>query len=262
MPCSSSVASASAKSIVANLHGVAADRPLRRQRRRQELAPPCGRCASRCAACREPRGRRRTRVLGRRSGRGLGTRSTMGRREPSRGGTLVERLGAASRRSSAATSTSFSTSLRSTSSTTRRRRPGSSPTSSRLRSAAPGLRANFLVGAPRGRPREARWFKGQIPNLFANYLRLDHLDRDGGRAAILGPIERYNELAGRGESSVEPELVEAVLDQVAAGRVDLGRAGRGGVETDEERIEAPYLQLVLERLWEVERAAGRTSSAW
>ena len=119
----------------------------------------------------------------------------------------------------------------------------------------PGLRAHFLVGLREDALAKLDAFKGQIPNLFANYLRLDHLDRNGARAAILGPIERYNELTGE-EVSVEPELVEALLDQVAAGRVDVGRAGRGGVETDEERIEAPYLQLVLERLWEIERESG------
>jgi WD40 repeat protein len=121
----------------------------------------------------------------------------------------------------------------------------------------PGLRANFLLGLREDALAKLDAFKGQLPNLFANYLRLDHLDRHGGRAAILGPIDRYNELTGQ-EIGAEPELVEAVLDQVAAGRVDVGRAGRGGVEADEERIEAPYLQLVLERLWEVERERGST----
>jgi len=118
-----------------------------------------------------------------------------------------------------------------------------------------GLRANFLVGLREDALAKLDAFKGRIPNLFANYLRLDHLDRRGARAAILGPVERYNELTG-GSVRVEPELVEGVLDEVAAGKVDVGRAGRGGVETDAERIEAPYLQLVLERLWEVERARG------
>src|SRR2546428_3675204 len=98
-------------------------------------------------------------------------------------------------------------------------------------------------------------FKGRIPKLCANCVRLDQLDRRGARSAILGPVERYNELTGQ-SVRVEPELVEAVLDQVAAGRVDVGQAGRGGVETDEERVEAPYLQLVLERLWEAERERG------
>ena len=119
----------------------------------------------------------------------------------------------------------------------------------------PGLRANFLLGLREDALAKLDAFKGRIPNLFANYLRLDHLDTEGGRAAILGPIERYNELTGE-TVEVEPELVEAVLDQVAAGEVDVGRSGRGGVEKDEDRIEAPYLQLVLERLWQVERERG------
>ena len=119
----------------------------------------------------------------------------------------------------------------------------------------PGLRANFLLGLREDALAKLDAFKGGIPNLFANYLRLDHLDHAGARAAILGPVEHYNELTG-GSVRVEPELVEAVLDEVAAGRVDVGGAGRGGVEADAERVEAPYLQLVLERLWEAERERG------
>jgi WD40 repeat protein len=119
----------------------------------------------------------------------------------------------------------------------------------------PGLRANFLLGLREDALAKLDAFKSRIPNLFANYLRLDHLDTEGGRAAILGPVERYNELTGEAVA-VEPELVDAVLDQVAAGEVDVGRSGRGGVEKDTDRIEAPYLQLVLERLWQVERERG------
>jgi WD40 repeat protein len=121
-----------------------------------------------------------------------------------------------------------------------------------------GLRANFLLGLREDALAKLDAFKGQIPNLFANYLRLDHLDRAGARAAILGPVEHWNELTGE-SVHVEPELVEAVLDEVAAGKVDVGQAGRGGVEADEKRIEAPYLQLVLERLWEAERERGSST---
>src|SRR5262249_48613511 len=55
--------------------------------------------------------------------------------------------------------------------------------------------------------------------------------------------------------TAEPALVESVLDDVAVGKVDLVRAGVGEVRERpaDERIEAPYLQLVLERLWEAER---------
>jgi WD40 repeat protein len=121
-----------------------------------------------------------------------------------------------------------------------------------------GLRANFLLGIREDSLAQLDAFKARIPNLFANSLRLDRLDRVAARAAIEGPLERYNELAANeDEVSTEPELADAVLEQVAVGRVDLGQAGRGGVEEeDRDRIEAPYLQLVLERLWEVEMARG------
>ena len=58
----------------------------------------------------------------------------------------------------------------------------------------------------------------------------------------------------------EDELVEEILDSVRAGRIQLGPSGRGGAEDAEDggRIEAPYLQLVLERMWNVERERGST----
>jgi WD40 repeat protein len=122
-----------------------------------------------------------------------------------------------------------------------------------------GLRANFLLGVREDALAELNAFKGRIPNLFANTLRLDRLDRRAGEAAIVGPVREFNQLQPtEGQVEIEPELIEVVLREVAAGRVDLGRSGRGGVEAeaDEGRIEAPYLQLVLERLWEVERSRG------
>jgi len=85
--------------------------------------------------------------------------------------------------------------------------------------------------------------KAQIPNVFANQVRLEHLDRTAARAAILGPVERWNELTGE-TVAVEPELVGAVVQEVA------------GEGRSRDRVEAPYLQLVLERIWESERDAG------
>jgi WD40 repeat protein len=121
-----------------------------------------------------------------------------------------------------------------------------------------GLRVNFLIGIREDSLASLDAFKARIPNLFGNSLRLDRLERGAARAAILGPLERYNELVPAGEGvEAQPELVEEVLDEVAAGRVELGLSGRGGVgEDDSNRIEAPYLQLVLERLWEVETSRG------
>ena len=74
-----------------------------------------------------------------------------------------------------------------------------------------------------------------FPNLFGNYLRLEHLDRDAGRRAIAGPLERHNELEPDQAVAIEPELIEAVLDEVQTGRVELGQTGRGAVEVREQR---------------------------
>jgi WD40 repeat protein len=122
------------------------------------------------------------------------------------------------------------------------------------------VRANLLISIREDALAQLDAFKAQIPNLFGNSLRLDRLTRDSGRRAILGPLERYNELASpERRMEAEPELVEEVLDSVAAGRIQLGASGRGGAENgspDSGLIEAPYLQLVLERLWEVETERG------
>ena len=124
-----------------------------------------------------------------------------------------------------------------------------------------GLRASFLVALREDALARLDRFKASIPGLFGNYLRLDYLDRAAGREAIVGPVERYNQIvASEDQVAIEPELVDAVLDQVAAGRVALGDVGRGVVadaEVDGEgRIETPFLQLVMERLWTAERDAG------
>jgi WD40 repeat protein len=123
----------------------------------------------------------------------------------------------------------------------------------------PGLRVNVLLGIREDSLAKLDLFKSRIPNLFANYVRLDHLDRVAARAAVVGPLERLNELAQAEEPyRAEPELVEAVLDQVATGRIEYGLSGRGVVpgQDDSGRVEAPFLQLVLERLWDVEQEGG------
>ena len=125
------------------------------------------------------------------------------------------------------------------------------------------VHVNVLLGVREDALAQLDAFKTALPTLYANSLRLDRLDRQAARRAILGPLERYNELGSTGTAvEVEAELVEELLDSVEAGRIQLGDAGRGGTdeaEGGEGRIEAPYLQLVLERLWEVETGRGSTT---
>jgi len=121
------------------------------------------------------------------------------------------------------------------------------------------LRVNFVLAVRDDSLAKLDAFRARIPNVFGNYLRLEHLDRNAARAAVVEPVGEYNRLVGPDdEVSIEPELVDAVLDQVVAGKVDVGQTGRGAVESvnGDVRIETSYLQLVLRRLWDEELGAG------
>ncbi len=119
------------------------------------------------------------------------------------------------------------------------------------------LRVNVLISLREDSLAKLDRFTGRIPGLFSNTLRLDRLDRASARGAIVRPLERYAELTGVAVA-IEPALVEHVLDEVGAGRIEPALGGRGAVEAtdDATRIEAPYLQLVMQRLWDEERAVG------
>jgi WD40 repeat protein len=122
----------------------------------------------------------------------------------------------------------------------------------------PSLRLHFLLSIREDALAQLDQFEGRIPNLFTNYLRVDHLDADAARRAIERPIEEYNGQLQReaSEYSVEPELVEAVLDQVQTRRVVLGQAEPAAATfNDQPRIETAFLQLVMARLWTATVAA-------
>ena len=104
-------------------------------------------------------------------------------------------------------------------------------------------------------------FKARLPDVLGNYLRLDRLSRDAGREAIVKPVESWGAMTnGGGPVEVEPGLVEAVLDEVGAGQIDAGLGGRGGADDlAGAGIETPYLQLVMQRVWDEERTAGSRS---
>ena len=119
------------------------------------------------------------------------------------------------------------------------------------------LRVNVLVSLREDSLAKLDRFTGRIPGLFANTLRLDRLDRVSARTAIVRPVERFAALTDS-PLTVEPALIEAVLDEVGTGQIELAHGGLGTVEGEPvgTRVEAPYLQLVMQRLWEEELAAG------
>jgi hypothetical protein len=95
------------------------------------------------------------------------------------------------------------------------------------------LRANFLISV-----REDAYsligarFKSRIANVYGNYLHLDYLDARAARDAVLEPVEACNRRlpADAPRFEVEPALVDAVLEQVRRGRVNLGDRGRSYVK--------------------------------
>jgi WD40 repeat protein len=122
--------------------------------------------------------------------------------------------------------------------------------------AARELRANYLLGLREDALASLDRFKGRVPNLFDNYLRLDYLDRDDASRAIVEPLEQWNREQPDGEMAIEPALVDAVIEEVATGRVALGRTGGGRGPHAQQGVETAFLQLVMTRLWEEERGRG------
>jgi len=118
--------------------------------------------------------------------------------------------------------------------------------------ARPHLRASFLLSIRADALAKLDRFKREVPGLFDTVLAIGPLDREAARQAIVGPLRAFD---GSGPKDAEPGLVETVLDQVAAGQLVLEGTGQGQVQHDGRApgaIEAPYLQLVLERVWEEE----------
>jgi hypothetical protein len=121
-----------------------------------------------------------------------------------------------------------------------------------------GLRVNFLLALREDAVARLDRFKGRIPNLFENYLRLQHLGFKAAEEAIRGPLGAHNAERPAEPVGIEDELVQEVLRQTRTGQVRAGGGAAGpiGAEDVEARIETPYLQMVMTRVWDEEQAAG------
>jgi WD40 repeat protein len=106
-------------------------------------------------------------------------------------------------------------------------------------------------------------FGGRVNNVYSNYLHLEYLSRDAARDAIEKPVAIYNAEHDEDEAiQLEDDLPDTVLDQVRRGNLELGErrsdrnGGGDGSGRNADEIETPFLQLVMARLWECERAHG------
>jgi formylglycine-generating enzyme required for sulfatase activity len=119
-----------------------------------------------------------------------------------------------------------------------------------------GLPVSFLLGLRDDALARLDRFKVLIPDLFVNYLRLEPLSEEQAERAVREPVREYNETAEGPAVEIEDDLVAAVLEQVRKGEVEVGPGGRGRVSGKLAGIEAPYLQLVMTRIWEHEQRVG------
>jgi acyl carrier protein len=117
---------------------------------------------------------------------------------------------------------------------------------------------NFLLSLREDAVARLDRFKGFIPSIFDNYYRVEHLSNEEAKKAVYEPIKRFNQIRGAaGEVSIEPALVDRVIDQVTTGRVDFAGIGRGSSQSEPgQLVEAPYLQLVLTSIWERDVGSG------
>lgn len=120
-------------------------------------------------------------------------------------------------------------------------------------------RVNVLISIREDALARLDYFEGKIPRLFDNFIRIEHLDDGAAREAIYKPIQQYNRVhPDQPPVEIEPGLVDAVLKELGSGRVTLTQGGHGQVEEGEReaRVETPFLQLVMTRLWDQEMATG------
>jgi WD40 repeat protein len=99
-----------------------------------------------------------------------------------------------------------------------------------------------------------------LPGLLDNLARVAHLDPGAARDAITRPLELWSRehAAAGGAFTIEPALVDAILAGVGSPTVDAGEQGgqATGATGRDSGIQAPYLQLVLTRLWDEEQRNG------
>jgi WD40 repeat protein len=124
-----------------------------------------------------------------------------------------------------------------------------------------GLRANFLISIREDWLARLDRFKGRIPNLFENSIRIDHLERAAAREAISKPIDMYNDLIRNQGDGRQPEVVitedfinESLeqleqLEEHDDDSLESPLPGRGS-QSAGRRIQTSRLQIVMQHLWD------------
>jgi flagellar basal body-associated protein FliL/DNA-binding cell septation regulator SpoVG len=125
------------------------------------------------------------------------------------------------------------------------------------------LHVNYMISLRDDALSKLDFFKGKIQDPMKNTLRLLHLDRAATAEAICKPLEKYNEISGD-SFTIDKKLVEKLVDDLQVDKVKFDTQGQAAVNVVDTmkgeaqtvsngyRVETPYLQLVMERLWKDE----------
>jgi WD40 repeat protein len=101
----------------------------------------------------------------------------------------------------------------------------------------PGLRVSVLLAVRDDALAQLDAFSGRLPETFGNLLRLEPLGPSAAGEAIVKPLQTFADVTGE-HVVAETSLVHTLQSEVADG------------------LSAPFLQLVLDRVWEEERQNG------
>lgn len=101
----------------------------------------------------------------------------------------------------------------------------------------PNLRVSVLLSVRDDALAQLDALSGRLPETFGNLLRLEPLGPTAAADVIVKPLTTFAEVTGE-RVAVEESLVETLQSEVADG------------------LSAPFLQLVLDRMWDEERASG------
>jgi WD40 repeat protein len=124
---------------------------------------------------------------------------------------------------------------------------------------ASGVPVSMLLGVRDDALAELDQLEPYVPDILDNKLRLEHLTPAEAKEAIEQPLVRYNAaVAADQHVDIESALVTELLAELVIGSVSVGERGDGVVDGSQS-VEAPYLQLVMTRLWSAETEHGSHS---
>lgn len=121
---------------------------------------------------------------------------------------------------------------------------------------------SLLVALRRDAVADLHRYEESISTLWEGLIEIDHLDEEAATLAIRGPLEEFERQTGK-RMTIKDDLIKAILERVSVTDRSVRTARWDGPSTAGEdealrkrRIETPFLQLVMMRLWKEERQAG------